>query len=174
MQIRYKKLHPDARPPYRASNGAAGFDLTATTRTYDAEHAAWIYGTGLSLEIPAGYVGLLFPRSSVYRTPLILANCVGVIDADFRGEVKAIFRDVHPVLRTGTGSQTTADEDAPTAEHYEVGERIAQLILLPLPDIAFVESEELSQTERGEHGYGSTGRRTCVSGCASPSPALLR
>lgn len=140
MQIRFKKLNPKASPPYRASKEAAGYDLVAISKTWDQERNCWIFGTGLSLEIPVGYVGLLFPRSSVFKTCHLLANCVGVIDADYRGEVKIFFRKIN----------TTNPE-------YEVGERIAQLIILPLPLVEYQEVESISTTDRGEGGYGSTG-----------------
>lgn len=96
--------------------------------------------SGIAVEIPKGYAGFLFPRSGVYKTWSYLTNCVGVIDSDYRGEVCAIFS-------TFTGKK-----------FYQVGERFAQLVILPVPEVEYIEAEELSSTERGAGGYGSTGK----------------
>lgn len=139
MTVRFKKLHPDAKAPYQATPGSAGFDLTAVHREGAGYHQIR-YCTGIAVEIPAGYVGLVFPRSSVYKTKQTLANCVGVIDSDYRGEITAIF-DFHR-----------------ESEFYDIGDRIAQLVIMPIPAVRFVEAEELTETERGTGGYGSTGK----------------
>ena len=103
------------------------------------------YGTGLAMEIPEGYVGLVFPRSSIRNTDLSLSNAVGVIDSGYRGEIQATFNrkgvsqiDGHPI--------------------YMVGDRIAQIIIVPYPHIIFDEVDELSNSERGTGGFGSTGK----------------
>lgn len=139
IEIKFKKLHPAAKAPYRATVGSAGFDLTATSKeVIDLHHTR--FGTGLAVEIPAGHVGLVFPRSSCYKQGMLLSNCVGVIDSDYRGEITAIF--------LGT-----------SVEHcYNIGDRICQLVIMPIPEVEFIESEELTDTERGISGYGSTGR----------------
>ena len=141
LVIRFKKLHPDAKAPYQATPGSAGFDLTAVS-VEPVEEYFWAarYGTGLAVEIPEGHVGLVFPRSSIYKTEQSLPNCVGVIDSDYRGEITAVF---------SKGAQDRA---------YKVGDRIAQLVIMPIPAVRFVEAEELTETERGAGGYGSTGR----------------
>jgi dUTP pyrophosphatase len=142
MTIRFKRLHPDAKAPYQATPGSAGFDLTAVyMEPVEHTHRRIVkYGTGLAVEIPSGYVGLVFPRSSVYKADVQMANCVGVIDSDYRGEITAVFYvDL-------------------TSENYAKGDRIAQLVIMPIPAVKFVESEELTDTERGIGGYGSTGR----------------
>jgi dUTP pyrophosphatase len=141
MKVKIKKLHPDAVIPKYAKTGDAGLDLTAVSGIHDKEHNLLVYGTGLAFEIPAGYVGLLFPRSSIYSRNISLSNSVGVIDSGFRGEVKFKFR----LADVGFYCQ------------YMVGERIGQLIILPYPQIEFEEVRELSKTERGVGGYGSTG-----------------
>lgn len=143
MKVRFKKLVPEAVAPYQATDGSAGWDLTATTKELDQGKKA-IYGTGLSVEIPKGYVGLLFPRSSIHKKGLRLSNSVGVIDSDYRGEIKAVFDrlSIWPY----------------EWELYQIGDRICQLIILPVPTIEWEESEELTNTTRGEGGYGSTGR----------------
>ena len=142
MRIRFKKLHPWAVAPKQGTPGSAGFDLTATSREYDGDHSVCDYGTGLAVEIPEGFVGMVFPRSSVYRTGDILSNGVGIIDSDYRGEIRAKFYGVNHLF------------DCP----YEVGDRICQLVIVPIPVVEFVEAAALSETTRGAGGYGSTGR----------------
>ena len=144
MDVKVKKLVPEAVLPKRAHASDAGFDLVAVSRKVD-EDGAIVYGTGLAFEIPEGYVGLVFPRSSIARKDLVLSNGVGVIDSGYRGEVMAKFRFVDPLLKHEA------------YDWYEVGDRIAQLIVMKLPDVGLVESEELSESERGKGGYGSTG-----------------
>ena len=141
MKVKIKKLHPDAVIPYYAKHGDAGMDLTATTKEYDG-YGNIVYGTGLAFEIPEGYVGLLFPRSSNSKYDLILSNSVGVIDSGYRGEVMMKFRMFKHVIES----------------HYDIGDRIGQLIIMPYPKVEFEEVQELSETERGEGGYGSTGK----------------
>ena len=150
MEVRIKKLHPNAVIPTYAKDGDAGMDLTAVTKSYDCDGNI-VYGTGLAFEIPEGYVGLVFPRSSLSRLDIALSNCVGVIDSGYRGEVTAKFkpamlfnREQRPIILNN--------------RIYNVGERIAQLIIIPYPQITFVEADELSETERGAGGYGSSGK----------------
>ena len=140
MQIRFKKLHHAAVMPKRATDGAAGFDLTAVTCKY-GDNGKVFYDTGIAVEIPAGYVGLVFQRSSVYKTGLSLCNAVGVIDADYRGSIQFVFR-----INYGSCSP------------YQVGDRIGQIVFVPIPKVELVESAELSETARGMGGYGSTGK----------------
>ncbi len=140
-KVKIKKLHPDAVIPTKAYPTDAGFDLTAVWSGWDNIHKVFEYGFGLSFEIPEGYVGLIFPRSSIYRKDLFLTNCVGVIDAHYRGEVTAKFKST-------TGR---------IPDSYNVGERVAQLVIMPIPQVAFVETDKLSETDRGSGGYGSTG-----------------
>lgn len=142
MKVKFKKLVPEAVIPEYAKSGDAGKDLVATSRTWNDEMQCWIYGTGLAVEIPEGHVGLLFPRSSIRKYGIILTNHVGVIDSGYRGEIMLTFR---PAMVGG--------------EHiYNVGERIGQLIIMPYPQYESIEAEELSETERGEGGHGSTGK----------------
>lgn len=137
--LKIKRLHPDAKLPTRMTAGAAGYDITATS--VKLEDSLLVYGTALAFEIPEGYVGLLFQRSSVSKTTLQLSNAVGVIDSDFRDEVTFKFRYVY------SGQERI----------YKVGERVGQLVLLKLPEVDIVEVSELSDTQR-VGGYGSTGR----------------
>ena len=141
MQIKFKKLIPAAKVPKQGTPGSAGFDLTAITREYDEDNQVWEYSTGIAVEIPKGFVGLIFPRSSVYRTGVILSNCCGVIDSDYRGDIKVKFYSLWEL-------QTP----------YQIGERVCQLVIVPVPEVEYIQSEELSQTSRETGGYGSTGK----------------
>lgn len=145
FEIKVKRLHPNATIPKYAKDGDAGMDLVATeiisNTTFDIT-----YGTGIAMEIPKGYVGLVFPRSSIRKTDLFLTNCVGVIDSGYRGEIQATFKKVF-----GKNDIRIDEVD------YKIGDRIAQIMIIPYPSVTFVEVDELSQSERGEGGFGSTG-----------------
>lgn len=178
MQIKFVKTHPNAVIPTRGSAGAAAFDLTAVSLKRAAD--LYIYDTGLALEIPSGYWGGIYARSSIFFTGLEKCGGVCVIDSDYRGSILVMFREVpgdqharrlalHPLFPGKTGLM----------HPYKPGDRIAQLIIQPcvvptqkvrqdmeiayrlpmqLEQVEFVEVPELSQTERGAKGYGSTGR----------------
>ena len=143
MKIKFKKLDAKATIPSYSKNGDAGLDITCIgidylpTVYYCMYHE---YSTGIAVKIPEGYVGLLFPRSSISNTSLILANSVGVIDSGYTGEIKFRFKNIG-----GPGGV------------YGIGDRIGQLIILPIPHIELEEVEELMATERGSGGFGSTG-----------------
>jgi dUTP pyrophosphatase len=141
MKVNIKKTHPDAVIPKQMTEGAAGLDLTAVSVDYDNDRAVVVYDTGLAFEIPEGYVGLVFPRSSISKTSMRLSNAVGVLDSDYRGSLYFKF-DIKP------------DEEMFAV--YEVGDRIGQLVILPYPQIELVEVDELNDTARGLGGYGST------------------
>lgn len=145
MNIKIKKLNENAVIPKYSKLGDAGLDLTAISKsivennTYGNQYGYIEYGFGIALEIPEGYVGLVFPRSSISNTGAILSNSVGVIDSNYRGEVKARFKQI---ART---------------KEYEVGDRVAQLLIIPYPEVSFELVDELSDSVRGANGYGSTG-----------------
>lgn len=154
MQIKFKKLCPEAVAPKQGTPGSAGFDLTATSVSIGLSSYQVICTTGIAVEIPKGYVGLVFPWSSVCNTDLRFSNCVGVIDSDYRGEIIVVFDTLPPRgfqadFGFGFGYQP---------ESYAVGDRFAQLVIVPIPEVEYVEVEELTPTERGAGGYGSTGR----------------
>ena len=154
LKVKIKKLHHDAVIPRYAKPGDAGLDLTAVSRTFD-EDGNVVYGTGLAFEIPEGYVGLVFPRSSLSKKDIALSNAVGVIDSGYRGEVTAKFK---PTNYFNCYEDCGRIVECPHyGSIYGIGERIAQMIILPYPHIEFEEVEELSQTERADGGYGSTG-----------------
>lgn len=146
MQVKIKKLHQDAVSPTYAKHGDAGMDLTAISKSYD-NHGNVVYGTGLAFEIPFGFVGYIFPRSSNAKKDLILSNSVGVIDSGYRGEV--IFKFKSQLSLTEFRRKDFND-------CYEVGDRVGQLIIMPIPKIEFIEVDELSSTDRGVGGFGST------------------
>lgn len=145
MNIKVKKFKPDATVPSMGSKFAAGADL------YSAEDADVVIepnetkfiGTGLAMEIPEGYVGLVYARSGLAcKRGLAPANKVGVVDSDYRGEIKVALHN------HGKEAQTV-----------EKGERIAQMVIAPYLSVNYEEADELSETERGEGGFGSTGRK---------------
>lgn len=156
MKVRFKKLNPEATLPSYAKEGDAGLDLTVTDDgaiTSSDQEGFWYleYGTGISAEIPQGYVGLVFPRSSISKKALMLSNAVGVIDSGYRGEIKARFK-VDGVMAV------LADKDqVGSLAKFKKGERALQLIILPYPTIEVEEADELSETERGSGGFGSSG-----------------
>ncbi len=134
---------PEAVAPTKAHQSDAGFDLTAVSREFDML-GNLVYHTGIAVEIPHGYVGLVFPRSSVCKKVQMLTNSVGVIDSGYRGEITMKFK---PQTCYGRHS-----------EEYVVGERIGQLLIIPYPEIEFEEVGELGFGERGANGYGSSGK----------------
>ena len=145
MKVKFKKLSLKAVTPSYAMPGDAGLDLTAIQYTVDPEHNFINYYTGLAVEIPQGYVGLLFPRSSVSKTDLSLANSVGVIDSGYRGEI--IFR-----------YKFKRNEHFASMRRFKEGDRVGQLLIIPYPIIELEEVAELSSTERDNGGFGSTNK----------------
>lgn len=141
MQVKVKKLHPDAIIPQYQTTGAACFDIHSLGNDDIIEKPKTLR-TGLSFEIPPGYVMLVFSRSGHgFKHGIRLANCVGVIDSDYRGELFV--------------KLTPDDEDSYL--HVKHGDRIAQAMILPIPLVQLVESDDLSETARGAGGLGSTG-----------------
>ena len=136
--------------PTKAHSSDAGFDLVATSISID-EFGCYVYGTGLAFEIPEGYVGLVFPRSSIAKKLVSLSNAVGVIDSGYRGEVMAKFRPAPGKVSGGVVLDSNGEFV------YHVGDRIAQLVFMKLPDVQMVETLDLWESDRGTGGYGSTG-----------------
>lgn len=153
MEVKIKRLSKDAVIPKYSRTGDAGMDLTAISKEVDIDGNI-VYGTGLAFQIPYGYMGLLFPRSSNAKKDLILSNSVGVIDAGYRGEVSFKYK---PALAFTDETEESVNMEC-WCETYEVGDRIGQLVIMPFPTIEFVEVEELHVSERGDGGYGSTGK----------------
>jgi dUTP pyrophosphatase len=144
MQVKIKKLSPDAVIPTYAKTGDAGMDMVAT-KVIGENLGSITYGTDIAMEIPEGFVGLIFPRSSIRKTNLQLSNSVGVVDSGYRGEIQATFNKIQGI-------------DNIERDSYKVGDRICQIMIVPHPTIEFEEVEELNNTERGEGGFGSTGK----------------
>lgn len=148
MNVKIKKLHPAAIVPTYGTVGAACFDLYSlpgNSRTFLFPDMPKTYHTGLSFEVPEGFVMLIFSRSGHgFNDSIRLSNCTGVIDSDYRGEVKVkVVRDC-------------AEHDGPAT--IDDGDRVAQALILPVERVAFDVVDTLSATERGEGGFGSTGR----------------
>lgn len=143
VKVKIKRLVDNAVTPKYAKAGDAGMDLTATAMEYDGKLRCFVYHTGLAIEIPTGYVGLIYPRSSNRKTDAYMTNHVGVIDSGYRGEVLVCFKN---------------RDESITRPPYMPGDRIAQLMIVPYPKVTFEEVEELSESERGEGGHGSTGK----------------
>lgn len=173
MEVKIKKLCDSAVIPSYAKPGDAGMDLVATNRIFD-KYGNVEYGTGLAMEIPEGYVGLLFPRSSISKQDLSLANAVGVIDSGYRGEIKFKFKPTLAYMTFGVATNSKGinedsdsfdfvgiagdiQKDSIEASIYKVGDRIGQIIIIPYPTISFLEVDELSSTERADGGFGHTG-----------------
>jgi len=143
IQIKFKKLTSTAKTPTRAHESDAGFDFYASddgALRFSDSACCIVYGTGIAVEIPPGYFGAMFPRSSIRDIGLGLCNSVGVIDSGYRGEIMFSFNQL-----SGT-------------QGYSAGDKIGQLVILPLPQVGLVEVDELSTSDRGDKGLGSTGR----------------
>jgi dUTP pyrophosphatase len=144
MQVKIKKLSHSAVIPTYAKIGDAGMDMVAT-KVINENLGSITYGTDIAMEIPEGFVGLIFPRSSIRKTNLQLSNSVGVVDSGYRGEIQATFNKIQGI-------------DNIERDSYKIGDRICQITIIPYPPIEFEEVEELNNTERGEGGFGSTGK----------------
>lgn len=174
MNVKIKKLSENAVIPSYAHDGDCGMDIIATRKWID-DYGNICYGTDLAFEIPEGYAMFIFPRSSVSKYDLSLCNSIGILDSIYRGEL--IFKFT-PALALGNSNEC---EDPETIEEsnviipgynpyvnpsvnyyefntYEVGDKIGQIVIMPYPKINFIEVDELSTTERGEGGFGSTGK----------------
>tara|TARA_B100001123_G_C15246439_1_gene1001122 strand:- start:308 stop:913 length:606 start_codon:yes stop_codon:yes gene_type:complete len=142
MRVKIKKTRPDAVIPKYSKLGDAGMDLHCVEVKHD-RYGSLVCHTGLAMEIPEGYVGLLFPRSSISKTNMSLCNSVGVVDSGYRGEIMLKFNWEEPLSFQ--------------KELYKAGDRVGQIIIIPHPSIEFIQTEKLSETDRGEGGFGSTG-----------------
>lgn len=143
MIIKFKRLSDKTIAPVKAHSTDAGFDLTCTRITTEINECGQIilvYHTDLAVEIPEGYFGAVVSRSSISKKSVSLTNCIGVIDSGYRGEIMAKFRSTTDVVPST----------------YREGDRFAQLLILPVPEVQFEEADVLSKTDRGDNGYGST------------------
>lgn len=145
IKVKIKKINKEieTKIPAYSKEGDAGLDFVATSKEKGPNGIA-TYGTNLAVEIPLGFVGLLFPRSSIYKYELSLTNSVGVIDSGYRGEIMFKFRNTD-----------WTEENNST---YDVGDKIGQMIIIPYPQVEFEEVSELSSSQRSDQGFGSSGR----------------
>ena len=143
MIVNIKKLDDNALVPTRGSEYAAGYDLYANVLSETVPVGATkLIGTGIAMEIPTGYVGLVYARSGLAsKRGLRPANCVGVIDSDYRGEIMVALHN-----------------DSKEAQDIHIQDRIAQIVIAPYLSVEFNEVDELDNTERGDGGFGSTGK----------------
>jgi dUTP pyrophosphatase len=141
MKVKIKKLVENAVIPQYAKPGDAGMDLVCTGVEFTKDYIA--YKTGLAFEIPEGYFGMLVPRSSNSKKDLLLTNSCGILDSGYRGEVEFRYKCTGSLLDN---------------KIYYSGDRIGQIIILPYPQIEFEEVNELSTTDRGTGGFGSSGK----------------
>lgn len=141
LNIKIKKLSKNVELPEKGTQGAAGIDFYLSQPVRFEPNRYKKVPLGVAVEIPEGYVMLLIPRSSTWKTPLRMPNSVGVIDSDYRGEVCALLRN-------------TSD----FGFRAEAGERLVQGVIVPVPEVQIQEVEELSWTSRGVGGFGSTGK----------------
>lgn len=170
IDIKVKYFSDDAKIPKRAHKGDAGFDMVATSIKETTKYIE--YGTAIGISIPIGYVGLLFPRSSVTDIDLMLKNSIGVIDSGYLGEIK--FRFYKNIVEEKYKIVESPSKDKQDIETYggftfnyipekqqliyNVGDRIGQIIFMKLPDVNFVEVDDLGESERGVGGLGSTNK----------------
>ena len=142
-EVLFQRLHPDARLPQQAHHDDAGHDLHATEAVNLAPGARAAVGCGFAMALPAGMAALVVPRSGLaLKEGLSVLNAPGLIDAGYRGEIKVILVNLDPA----------------EARDIAVGDRIAQLVLITLPQVQFAEVSALPASTRGEGGFGSTGK----------------
>ena len=148
LEVKIKKLVENAVIPTYAKHGDMGMDLTATSVEYDKEKDYFVYHTGLAFEVPEGYGMLIFPRSSNRKTDVYMTNHVGILDSGYRGELLLCFKH-----RDSLRIVANPINFAP----YKIGDRVAQIVIVPYPKVTFKETDKLSDSERGVGGHGSTG-----------------
>lgn len=144
MDVKFRKLANTAVTPQYAKPGDAGMDLVAIAQTVNDQYGYIEYYTGIAVEIPEGYVGLIFQRSSISNKDISLTNAVGVIDSGYRGEIR--FRYRYP-----------KDKIWLNVNRYVIGDKVGQLVIMPCPQVNMVQVDKLSDSDRGDGGFGSTG-----------------
>lgn len=139
IDVKIRKVHPDAVIPFRAHVTDAGMDVIAISMEMTEDYVE--YDTGLQFQLPEGYAMLIFPRSSNSKKDLLLCNSVGILDAGYTGNLKLRFK-----LTT----------EGYTEKIYNPGDKVGQIMIIPYPEINFIETEVFNETERGDGGFGST------------------
>jgi dUTP pyrophosphatase len=143
LELPVRLLHPDARPPARAYDGDAGFDLVSVEAAALAPGARASLGCGIAIELPEGSCGLVLPRSGLARDHgVTVVNSPGLVDSGYRGEIRV----------------TLLNTDRDASFQVEPGMRIAQLVVVALPQVAVTVRDALAASPRGEQGFGSSGR----------------
>lgn len=160
IQVKFKRLTPDAQVPKKANPSDSGFDLFAVSDPVVGPEGYLQYHTGIALELPSGYEGQIRPRSSISKYDLILANGIGTVDQSYVGELIIRFKSVErfaqgPFIPSIFPTIPTNNIDK--LRVYQKGDRIAQLVIVPVPQVELVEVDNLSETARGAGGFGSTG-----------------
>lgn len=154
IRVKYKTLVDNVDIPFYATDEACGMDVKAVSCIYNKEGDFYEYHTGLAFEIPPGYMMKLAPRSSNRKTDCYMPNSIGWIDADYRGEVLVCFKHRRGFRNFLRKLFCNPMKCMP----YEIGDRIAQIMVIPYPKVILEESNELSNTNRGTGGHGSTGK----------------
>lgn len=138
MKVLIKRLSNTAKMPYHGTEESAGWDMYADRM--EEKEDRFVYYTGIAVRLPKNHCGFIFPRSSVVKTGLFMGNSIGLLDRDYTGEISCVFYKRE------------------NAKPYQIGDRIAQLVVSPIPEVTFEEVADLPETSRGSGGYGSTGR----------------
>lgn len=152
INVKIRKVHPNAVIPTYAHPGDAGMDVTAVAINVTDDYIE--YDTGLQFQLPSGYVMLIFPRSSNSKKDLLLANSVGVLDSGYTGNLKLRFKRSYRIKNVPSYKNYRID----SYNWYEVGDRVGQIMIIPYPEINFIETEDFEDTERGSGGFGSSGK----------------
>ena len=158
IEVKIKRLSEKAIMPRKAFPTDGGYDMFASSVEFD-DFGNIVYGLGWAFEIPEGYAGLLLPRSSTSNFDINMQNSIGLIDCHFRGEVKAKYRPTSTQPVRGAKTNCIEVYQSNSADIYEVGDKVAQMVFIKLPEVAIKEVEELTKTDRGEGGWGHTGRK---------------
>ncbi len=151
MKLKVKRMHKDSVMPTKAHDSDSGFDITAVSVKHTGEHIE--YGTGLSVGIPEGYDVKIFPRGSISKTDLLLCNSVGVVDQNYTGEMTCRFKVIPQVTTDQDGNYIIKNK---IPRIYQVGDKIAQIVLQKREQVELEEVGHLEETDRGSKAYGST------------------
>ena len=158
ISVNFVKLASDAVIPSKAHPTDAGFDMVATSKVETEDYIE--YGTNIAIKLPEGHCALLFPRSSVSKKDLFLCNSVGLIDENYTGEIKFRFKRSpkyqYYTLKKLFSFITDIVINPITYKEYEVGDKIGQIVILPIPTVEFTEVNKLPETDRGDGGFGSS------------------
>lgn len=177
ITVNFKKLSKKAVIPTYAHDTDAGMDMTAISKTVTDDFVE--FDTGIAIDLPVGYVGLLFPRSSVSKKDMLMCNSVGVVDVGFQNSVKFRFKRIpNPskwtVITTWVkklfGIESITSEIYYDPKEYSVGDKIGQLIIMPYPKVTLNEVDEFAPSERGLGGFGSTDKNTESSEIKAETP----